>query len=94
MEELQWKEMTANIDFDEEVDPCLYLKQFNILRSNSISNKSETGSKSSFDYKLEEGRSVFYFENSQEECSQKPGTSRFFLEIFKIYFEDEVNNFL
>nr|CAD2125640.1 unnamed protein product [Meloidogyne enterolobii] len=76
MEELQWKEMTANIDFDEEVDPCLYLKQFNILRSNSISNKSETGSKSSFDYKLEEGRSVFYFENSQEECSQKPGTSR------------------
>uniref|UniRef100_A0A915MFW6 Rubicon Homology domain-containing protein n=1 Tax=Meloidogyne javanica TaxID=6303 RepID=A0A915MFW6_MELJA len=81
MEELQWKEMTANIDFDEEVDPCLYLKQFNILRSNSISNKSETGSKSSFDYKLEEGRSVFYFENSQEECSQKPGTSSFLTQL-------------
>ncbi|KAL7071955.1 hypothetical protein ACQ4LE_008638 [Meloidogyne hapla] len=88
IEELQWKEMTATIDFDEEVDPSLYLKQFNILRSNSISNKSETDSKSSFDYKHEEGRSVFYFDNSQEECSQKPGTSR---DIQSSIF-DETNN--
>lgn len=81
MEEIQWKEMIANIDFDEEVDPHLYLKQFPILRSNSISSKSETTSKASSDvlnYRFEEGRSVFYFESSQEVCSQQPCTSRFF----------------
>ena len=74
--------MTANIEFDEEIDPRLYLKQFNIMRSNSTSNKLEIASKASFDatnYRFEEGRSVFYLENSQDECSQQPSTSRFFI---------------
>jgi hypothetical protein len=75
-EQRRWMELTENIDFNEDVDPSLYLCPHADLPGGAISPAQQQQECSASTlmqdgYQREEGNSVFYAKS----CSQQPSTS-------------------